>query len=222
MSATEEIESRFLKDIKGHQLEIIRDDGVYRHVKCRTPGTYCYSFEIITWPGWLCYTGDMGSYTFQRLEDMFEFFRCRVPSASRKLQINTGYWAEKVQAADKHGKIQEFDADKFRSRLLENINDRDFEDEDAAELKAALTSEVLDAVDDLDERGARDLADSFTFKGREVFHDLWDFDFQEYTHHFVWCCYAIAWTILKYDALKSEPVADAIRAFGGKVEGGAA
>lgn len=205
MSATEEtIETRFLKDIKNHTLKIIRDEGIYRHVKASANGSYHYSFEIITWPGWLCYTGDMGSYTFQRLEDMFEFFRMKSPRVTDdSLQINTGYWAEKVQAQDKHGKIDEFNADRFRARLLEDIDDRD--DENAEAIKAALEEEVLHSLDDNDEREARLLADRFEFEGKRIFHDLWDYDFRSKTHHFVWCCYAIAWTIREYDALKAAP-----------------
>ena len=191
--------------------------GNYEHI----PGTYCYSFEIITWPGWLCYTGDMGSYTFQRIEDMFEFFQMKSPRVTDdRLQINTGYWAEKVQAADKNGKIQEFSADVFRARLLEDIDGRDYDNAD--EIKAALTAEVLDEFDWQDEREAREMADRFEFNEKKVFHDLWDYDFRSYTHHFVWCCYAIAWTIRQYDALKAEPVEEIIRHFGGRVEGGAA
>lgn len=218
MSDTEaSIESRFLSDIKDHNIEIIRDDGVYRHVKARKPGTGCYGFDIITWPGWLCYTGDMGSYTFQRLEDMFEFFRMKSPRVTDdRLQINTGYWAEKVQAADKHGKIEEFNADKFRSKLLEII---EWDGEPKKGLREALHEEVLSAFDDGDECEARRLADQFEFDGKTVFHDIWDYDFRSHTHHFVWCCYAIAWTIREYDALKAEPVSDVIRHFGGKVEG---
>jgi hypothetical protein len=194
-----------LKDIKDHTLKIIRDDGVYRHVKGSANGSYHYSFEIITWPGWLCYTGDMGSYTFQRLEDMFEFFRMKSPRVTDdRLQINPGYWAEKVQAADKHGKIEEFSAERFRARLLEDIDERD--DENAEQIKTALTEEVLNYLDEQDEAEARKRADSFEFNGKQVFHDLWDYDFRAYTHHFIWCCYALAWTIREYDALKAASV----------------
>ena len=68
-------EQSFLKDVAEHQMTVLRDDGVNRHVQFRRPGTICMGFELITWPGYLCYTGDMGTYVFRRLEDMFEFFR---------------------------------------------------------------------------------------------------------------------------------------------------
>ena len=29
------------------------------------------TFDIVTWPGYLCYSGDMGCFVFTRLPDMF-------------------------------------------------------------------------------------------------------------------------------------------------------
>ena len=42
--------TRFLLDTAFHRLEIIRDDGFYRHLRMKQPGTSCYYFDIITWP----------------------------------------------------------------------------------------------------------------------------------------------------------------------------
>ena len=30
-------------------------------------------------------------------------------------------------------------------------------------------------------------------------NDFWEADLTEYTYHYVWCCYAISWGIMKYD-----------------------
>lgn len=202
-TSTDNIESRFLNDIKDHKLTILRNDGVYRHLRAARPDTSCYSFEIITFPGWLCYTGDMGSYTFQRLADMFQFFRERPnPEHPERLQINRGYWAEKVQAADRNGGIKEFSADLFRSRLLDYVTDRESDDLEA--LKTALEEEVLHSFNESDEREARQVAEDFEFNGEKVFHDLCDHNFTDYTHHFTWCCYAISWAVREFDRLNAE------------------
>ena len=74
MSATSPDE-QFLRDVAEHTMTVIREDGVSRHIRFAKPGTSCMHFDLITWPGYLCYTGDMGTYVFQRLTDMFEFFR---------------------------------------------------------------------------------------------------------------------------------------------------
>lgn len=205
MPDKQEIESKFQRDIAEHKLTILRNDGIYRHVRCAKPGTGVYGFEIITWPGWLCYTGDMGSYTFRRIEDMFEFFRTKPHLADKdRLWINPGYWAEKVQAADRHGEVFEFSSERFENRLREYIAaiDRD----NAEALSEAFEEEVIGRYDSSDEREAREAAEAFTFEGEKVFKDLWDMDFREHTHHFLWCCYAIAWAVREFDRQTAEPL----------------
>ena len=83
---------RFARDIEKHELTVLRSDGVYRHIRCSKSNSSDMHFEIVTWPGYLAYVGDMGAYTFQRTEDMFEFFRR--PDG----KINPRYWSEKVEA----------------------------------------------------------------------------------------------------------------------------
>lgn len=85
--------SRFLVDTAFHRLEIIRDDGLYRHLRMKQPGTSCYYFDVITWPGYLTVTGDMGTWTFSRIADMFDFF------GPWQDGINTGYWSESWKLA---------------------------------------------------------------------------------------------------------------------------
>lgn len=65
-TAREDAEARFPSDIATHRMTVIKDDGVYRHLRFRRPDTNCYSFDILTWPGYLAYVGDMGDYVFQR------------------------------------------------------------------------------------------------------------------------------------------------------------
>lgn len=82
-----EIDSRFLIDTAFHRLEIIRDDGLYRHLRMQQPENSCYYYDVITWPGYLTVTGDMGTWTFSRIADMFDFF------GAWEGGINTHYWA---------------------------------------------------------------------------------------------------------------------------------
>jgi hypothetical protein len=79
---------RFQETISEHQLTVIHDDGLHRHMRCARPQSSDRYFNITTWPGFLCISGDMGCYVFQRVTDMFQFFR------SDDLAINPGYWAE--------------------------------------------------------------------------------------------------------------------------------
>lgn len=47
---------RFIRDTSSHQLEVIREDGLYRHLRFSRPNTRAYSFDIVTWPGYLTVT----------------------------------------------------------------------------------------------------------------------------------------------------------------------
>lgn len=196
-------EEAFLKDVAAHQMQILRDDGVNRHVRFREPGTISMGFDLITWPGHLCYTGDMGTFVFSRLEDMFQFFRTNGPG----LRINDGYWAQKLLAMDRGG-LRNFDGDKFSQRLradLEQYIEASSAEWDAdypAELRQRFDDEVSAYADD-GEHEARRAAEEFEVDGEQVFTDLWEHDFTEYTDCFVWCCYALAWGVQQYDAAKA-------------------
>jgi hypothetical protein len=194
-------EQSFLKDVSEHRMTILRDDGIYRHVRFQKPNTGVMSFDLLTWPGWLCYSGDMGTYVFRRLEDMFEFFRTDRRNDGRALYINLGYWAEKIEAEDRHGRITEYSADKFRAQVNEWLNESEASDD----LRQAVDEGVLLYADD-GEQDALRAATDFEYGGKNVFQDFWEVGLREYTHHFVWCCYAIAWGINQYDADKMTKV----------------
>jgi hypothetical protein len=49
----EKLLSRFMRDTAHHNVIIERDEGVYRHLIFKSPGTNSYRFDIITWPGYL-------------------------------------------------------------------------------------------------------------------------------------------------------------------------
>lgn len=194
---------QFERDIGRHVMEVFRDDGVNRHIRYRRPGTMCMHFDLITWPGYLCYTGDMGTYVFTRLEDMFEFFRRS--EADRKYRIDMRYWAEKCRAADRDG-IDEFSPDAFRANVREHFEYATDDPERWPEArKAALWEEIAaDVLGDLHylgEHGAWAALAQFSFDGF-CFQD-WERDCKEYTFRFQWCCYALAWAIDQYDQAKS-------------------
>lgn len=215
-------EERFLRDVAEHAMTVIRDDGVIRHLRFAKPGTGCMHFDLITWPGILCYTGDMGTYVFQRTTDMFEFFRhdrAYNQSRGRKLSINLGYWTEKLIAIDgsRHGgKVKEFDDEKFKRVINEyrvdwmrDAKERGTLDKDGRrELWEAVEDEVIGVLDDGGDRAqyaAYDFnhtAPSDAQRRGWQFDDLFEHDFTEYTHSIIWCCYALAWGIEKYDQSK--------------------
>lgn len=218
-------EQEFLKEVSSHVMEIIKDDGLHRHIRFRKPGTMCMHFDFITWPGYLCYSGDMGTYVFSRLDDMFEFFRTDRDYAQRQgkqLGINTGYWAEKLQAVDgnRHkASAMELDEDRFRKAINEYRVEWIRLAKEEGTLDKGQRRDLWEAVDhevlgELDNGGERAVYAAYDFswrdgrdKGSWYFQDLFERNFQRYTHHFLWCCYALAWGIQTYDELKAVEVA---------------
>ena len=192
----------FKRDIANHQMHVIRDDGVNRHIRFKRPGTGCMHFDLITWPGYLCYTGDMGTYVFARLEDMFVFFRRRIVDTPYRMDKH--YWAEKVQAQDRDG-ITEYSPECFKANIKDHLQSYcdGMSDDERAELTAEVKSDVLDWNADESEHEAVKAAMNFTFNGKHVFEDFWHYDNKAYTHRFEWCCHALEWAIDTYDMAKA-------------------
>jgi hypothetical protein len=203
----------FLKDVKDHRLTIIRDDGVYRHIRLSRPGTSCYHFDLITWPGYLCYCGDMGTYVFSRVADMFNFFR---KDSEKMFSIDRRYWAEKCQAKDGSG-IKEFDEDLFNANVMTHLIEwiRSYRSETTKEQRRdlwdAVVGDVIHADGDSGGHRKQIAANDFhhQISEREYFHftDFWEVDNTRYTHRFNWCCFALVWGIDQYDQSKQEKAA---------------
>lgn len=238
---TNQIKQRFLRDAAGHQLSIAHDDGVYRHLIFKQPGSSVYRFDLTTWPGYLAYTGDMGTYVFTRTHDMLSFFRRHSPDAS----IDYRYWAEKVEGADKHDGVRAFSFQTFKREVRQYVRQRisgmfdDVRDDDMArkrlavaaarELRAAVETGVLECDDN--EVRAYDAVSDFMFGNKHCHHamdswrtlypddyafafaDFWETDCKEFTLRFVWCCHAMVWGIAQYDAaLRAQEAAQAVPA----------
>jgi len=178
----------FLKDVSKHKLRVIKDDGVYRHIRM-SDGTFDLRYDIVTWPEYLCFTGDMGTYVFSTTDDMFEFFRCG------ELKINRPYWAEKVEAECRDG-IKEYSPYEFRRQI--ECWSEDEEDEDK---KQKIEQELM-IHEFQSEHEARQAVDEFNACYGETFLDFWECDLTVYTYRFTWCCYAIVRAIQHYDFLE--------------------
>lgn len=215
-------EATFLHDIREHQMSILMDNDIYRHLRFRRQGDSSYWFDLITWPGRLCITGDMGTYVFNRLEDMFEFFRTDREHSrydQNGLSINPSYWSEKVDAQDKNAGVLEFDSQTFRDEIKrlfdewvdENqpkegvaINDMDAFKEQKDELWIDIDVYVLSEADNGEDAAYRAAMDFSSSAADLTFNDFYEVSCREYTFHYLWCCYAIAWGVLQYDNQKQQ------------------
>jgi hypothetical protein len=201
-------EQRFLADVASHEMIVLRDDGVSRHIRFKKPQTRCYSFDLITWPGHLCYTGDMGTFVFQRLEDMFMFFRADSSYRQRDgqtLYTNPGYWGEKLESVDRGDGFKEFSIEAFRAAVKDCFESYTDDDEDwTKESRAELWDEINDfALYVEDEFAAVEAIRGFhNPKHSDLFSDF-EYTTDEYSFRFIWCCYALAWGIKKYDEARA-------------------
>lgn len=210
-------EYRFLKDVEQHEMIVVRDDGVHRHIRFKQPDTFCMHFDLITWPGYLCYTGDMGTYVFRRLEDMFEFFRTDREHmhlrVGQTLAVNLPYWGEKLEAVDRVDGYKVFSDEIFKEAVLGYLvpwirEHRELTTKgERRELWDAVMIGVLGTDDDAG--GYRKQCDVHDFThyvnehvGEFYFRDFWERSVTDYSFRYVWCCYAIAWGIQQYDAAK--------------------
>jgi len=182
------VKGRIGNDLAEHTIVVKHSDGLYRHWRCQKPGTWNMGFDIITWPGSLCYTGDMGDYLFQRTPDMVSFMRGSCMSYS--------YAAEKCVAHD--GRLKEFREELFEVALLDRLK----ESEDNGGTFRVMRGErcvdesVADAIDDI--RRAYSEYNTQNDAMKAMYESgLWDGadlpSCEDYTFHFLWCLHAIKW-----------------------------
>lgn len=200
---------RFATDIARHRLTVLRDDGVNRQLRFTRPDTTAMHFDLITWRGHLVFTGDMGTYVFQRLDDMFDFFR-RTP---QERSIDFAYWAQKCIAADTSDGIEQFSEAKFRERFTALANDfasdNDLTRAERLALLDRLAVEVFAQIEDGPHAlygATRDFEHQLDGRAVQVFPDYWEVRAMEYTPRFDWCCRAIPWAIAAYDATRVKEV----------------
>jgi len=189
----------FLKDVKEHEITIFKNDGLYRHIRFRKPHESAFYFDLVTFPHHLVYTGDMGTYVFSRIEDMFEFFR----SNDGEVHPNFDYWSEKCLSESIFGDgIREFSIKEFEDCVVDHAREclgREQEEELTENEKFELydllhCNDEYEAVEAIREHCSLDIPmDDFSWSSCRVFTD-----------HFIWCCCAIQWGIMQYDEKAKE------------------
>lgn len=195
-------EESFLKDVAKHTMRVLHNDGVHRHLHFAIPGSGHMHFDIVTYPNYLVYSGDMGCYVFSRLRDMFEFFRVRPRGNPETLHINEGYWGEKLEAVDRPDGYREYQPELLEAYVNEWLDEVQADEELREEVRDNVLSYSQDG-----EYAARDALTNFEHDRRRPFQDSWECNFSAYTFRFVWCCYAIAWGIRQYDKAHSPETA---------------
>jgi hypothetical protein len=183
------VKANFERDIASHVIKERHRDGIYGHWICARPDTVVLHFHIVTYPGGMLYTGDMGTFVFERTFDMISFMR----SACR----SRGYAAEKCRAVEKSAAgngIEVF----FDEIFEENLDE--FLDEYESHHGEPITEEKLASISYLREYRGEDEHRCMM----EMYESgLWDCGdmptCRYYSVHFLWCLHAIEWFCKRVD-----------------------
>lgn len=195
---------RFRRDTSGHEMTVLVDDGLYRHVKFASQRGGLYRFDLITWPNNLVIRGDGPNFMFcvYPTADLFRLFK----ESSQNGGINPGYWQEKVVA----GQVMSWSEQKFHTWLGAEATKH--EGRHPGLLAAVGDHFVYGEHSTEYEATARHALTDFEHDGfRLRFPEKWEQDFDDYDWSFLWACHAIVWGIDQYDATKKTAAA------GGKV-----
>ncbi|MDZ7886574.1 MAG: hypothetical protein U5N53_28385 [Mycobacterium sp.] len=183
-----------------HTMELIRDDGLYRHIRFKQPRNEIWCFDLVTWPGHLVITGDLEDFHFARTDDMFEFFRNPVGN------INPGYWAEKLRGPQR---FESYSFDLFKQHVYEDFrNWCAWHDGPHTPVWQSIRFNVLadDGVqndESLAIAAAMDFAYRYPNGARFEFSEAWEWPLRGYDFRFLLSLHAIVWGIHWYDTVKA-------------------
>ena len=200
----DQIKEYFDKEILGHEMTILHDDGVYRHIRFNQPGSSIHLFNLTTFPNHLCFSGDMGTFVFSRVEDMFRFFR------NDRDAISPSYWGEKLQSISTYGGYEKFNEDVFKETVEEwfcsyrdNFDDVELADKIWSDIKGRIINRASDEGDGIfSMQAVYDYVyedDDEDIEIRDIFQDFWEHSCTRYEQNYIWCLWAILHGIKMYD-----------------------
>ncbi|UJW28849.1 hypothetical protein L3Q67_26680 [Saccharothrix sp. AJ9571] len=205
----------FLRQTAEHELVVLRDNGVYRHLRLRKPGTRIWSWDVVTWPGHLVTCGDIADgYMFARKHDMIEFFhlpsgRCDTYSDGAP-RLGFRYWAEKL-CGDRSAEIKEYAPDVFLQHVHDTLHEHQTLSEEAiAEIRQddpaeadrvvqrrelLLDNAKLHAETEHEAREWLQQSEQLDVFGEDA---GWEWDLKDYDIHFRYACYCIDLAVRLY------------------------
>lgn len=195
MSDYPESAARFARDTARHQMTVLHDDGLYRHLRFSNPAPHGHTpFDLVTWPfnlvvkaGWVFH------FDIDATEDMFALFR-RTALAG---EINPGYWSEKVRAG--RDDVEDFSPELFEQQVKQHVVEAIRNGDAPRGIGAEVTRDIFEWGDISHEAGARQALEDFRYEGWS-FGETWEWNFRGFTPGFLHCCYAIRHGIDLWDA----------------------
>lgn len=210
---------RFTSETSDHKMTVLRNDGVYRHLRFMNPRNSAYWFEIHTGPSFLLFRGDGDSYVFSNGDlDMFRSFRHSI-FRDGSLHPDPGYWTQKLSSGEQAEKWspEVFEEDleaQIVSLVEEEVLPPEHEERFRHELGEHLLYEDLSSAD-----LAVKAVDEFDFYFEEPdryksghrpdveFDDPWEWitHCTEYQWWYLWALHGILHGIRQYDRQFGRP-----------------
>lgn len=194
--------ARFAADTRGHEMTVLFEQGVYRHLRFASPDCSGYRFDLHTSPNRLMFHGEPGTYVFSvyPTEDMFQLFR----ESSVGDQPNFGYWNEKLIAWSEPA-IQ-FSCDLFDEKVAEELAKAE---EFFPGVTAAWKSFVEADYNTEYAEVAREALAAFEYLPEGQWGEAWRFRYtsewklDDYDWRYLWACHAGLWGANQYCAAKA-------------------
>ena len=188
----------FVDQTAQHQLTVLHDEGLYRHLRMAAPGTSMWHWEVVTWPGHLSITWDVADgFTFRRIPDMLDFFHLAGPSrnwyADGAPIIDHRYWAEKL-AHEQREATREYSAEEFLRHITLTLADRQGDGDIDAARAAELIAEARSHSED-EHTAVSWMSEVFSAVDQDWYDGT---DLRDYTAQYLIACYALDATVQAY------------------------
>lgn len=195
------VHDNFIMDTASHTFTIIKDDGLYKHLRYATPGDSLYAMSIVTWPGYLSVSGDVGDYMFSHEVDMIGLFR-RTSSVK--------YWMEKCVSLDKDAGLTTYDPREAVAFVIDYVNELDDEKKLSIHDREKIQSKLISLLTELMTSSSSSEALHHIMSFNYEFEDGSEFNFLDSglesnftvpAYHFKYVLHGIAKVIALYDEL---------------------
>ena len=202
MDMLEQVSShdQFLSEMKDHKMKVVLDTEKHKHLSFSSGG-FEHGFEIISFPYHVMITGDMGTYTFSRTDDMLRWFVKDGGKAIARPEKELQRWRQKLVSVDSQLGV-------VKNSLTQTVKMIEQCEENFIECHPDQKGAIKEVFSDLLRSGEDGvgmllhelLTFEITIDGEEhaPFSDFEDEDVGVYVLQFAWCCYALNFGIGMY------------------------